>query len=84
MPSFIVFLKPKTRKRRICVGKVGRPGIEGQKLLIKIPRALLAEVDELWPRAQCTSRNDFIRRALWEKVQRVKLLMEKEAAVPCS
>jgi len=66
------------------MAKVGKPGFEGQEVLVKIPKDLLAEVDELWPKAQCTSRNEFIRRALWEKVQRVKLLMEKEAAVPCS
>jgi metal-responsive CopG/Arc/MetJ family transcriptional regulator len=66
------------------MSKVGRPGFSGQRVIVKVPKELLAEVDELWPRAQCTSRNDFIRRALWEKVQRVKLLMEKEAAVPCS
>ncbi|MBC7113209.1 MAG: ribbon-helix-helix protein, CopG family [Candidatus Methanomethyliales bacterium] len=64
--------------------KVGKPGFDGREVLVKIPNNLLAEIDELWPRAQCTSRNEFIRRALWEKVQRVKLLAEKEAAVPCS
>jgi|GEM_PF-1679510 len=66
------------------MSKVGRPGFSGQRVIVKVPKELLAEVDELWPKAQCTSRNDFIRRALWEKVQRVKLLMEKEAALPCS
>ena len=66
------------------MAKIGRPGIDGQEVMVKIPKDLLAEVDELWPRAQCTSRNEFIRLALWEKVQRVKLLMEKEAAAPCS
>ncbi|MEM3449342.1 MAG: ribbon-helix-helix domain-containing protein [Nitrososphaerota archaeon] len=65
--------------------KIGRPGIEGQKLLIKIPKDLLDRVDEAWPKSQCVSRNDFIRRALWEKVQRVKLLSEKyeEATAEC-
>ncbi|MCX7914372.1 MAG: ribbon-helix-helix domain-containing protein [Thermodesulfovibrionales bacterium] len=70
----------------VDVRKVGRPGIEGQKLLVKIPKDLLAQVDEAWPKCHCISRTDFIRRALWEKVQRVKLLSEKfeEAAAPCS
>ncbi|MCX8181647.1 MAG: ribbon-helix-helix domain-containing protein [Candidatus Methanomethyliaceae archaeon] len=70
----------------VCVGKIGKPGIDGQKVLIKIPRNLLAEIDTLWPKPQYVSRNDFIRRALWEKVQRVKLLSEKikEVAAPCS
>ncbi|MEM4213930.1 MAG: ribbon-helix-helix protein, CopG family [Candidatus Methanomethylicaceae archaeon] len=69
------------------MGKSGRPGIEGQKLLIKIPKDLLDQVDEAWPKSQCVSRTDFIRRALWEKVQRVKLLSERygeEVAAPCS
>jgi len=66
------------------MSKAGRPGFSGQRVIVKVPKELLAEVDELWPRAQCTSRNEFIRRALWEKVQRVKLMMEKEAAAPCS
>ena len=66
------------------MSKIGRPGIDGQEVIVKLPKDLLAEIDELWPKAQCVSRGDFIRRALWEKVQRVKLLTEKEAAVPCS
>ncbi|MEM3580934.1 MAG: ribbon-helix-helix domain-containing protein [Candidatus Bathyarchaeia archaeon] len=67
------------------MGKSGRPGIEGQKLLIKIPKDLLDQVDEAWPKSQCISRTDFIRKALWEKVQRVKLLSEKyeEATAEC-
>lgn len=40
--------------------------------MVKIPKDLLAELDELWPRAQCTSRNEFIRRALWAEVHKVK------------
>ena len=66
------------------MAKIGRPGIDGQEVMVKIPKDLLAEIDELWPKSQCVSRGDFIRRALWEKGQRVKLLMEKEAAAPCS
>ncbi|MEM3675082.1 MAG: hypothetical protein QXG08_06385 [Candidatus Methanomethyliaceae archaeon] len=69
------------------MSRYGKPGIDGQKVLIKIPRNLLTEIDSLWPKSQCVSRNDFIRRALWEKVQRVKLLSDRcgeEVAAPCS
>ena len=54
------------------MSKIGRPGIDGQEVLVKVPQGLLDEVDELWPKARCVSRNDFIRRALWEEVQRTK------------
>ncbi|MEM4204298.1 MAG: ribbon-helix-helix domain-containing protein [Candidatus Methanomethylicaceae archaeon] len=67
--------------------RTGKLGIDGQEVLVKIPRDLLTEIDSLWPKSQCVSRTDFIRRALWEKVQRVKLLSERceeEVAAPCS
>jgi len=54
------------------MSKVGRPGIDGQEVLGKVPQELLDEVDELWPRVGSGSRNDFIRRALWEEVHRTK------------
>ncbi len=54
------------------MSKVGRPGIDGQEVLVKVPQELLDEVDELWPRVGSGSRNDFIRRALWEEVHRTK------------
>ena len=62
------------------MAKVGKPGFEGQEVLVKVPKDLLAEVDELWPRAQCTSRNEFIRRALWEEVRRTKAKMAEVTA----
>lgn len=52
--------------------KVGRPGIDGQHVVVKLPNDLLGEVDSLWPKARCVSRNDFIRKALWEEVNRAK------------
>ena len=61
------------------MNKVGRPAIEGQKVLVKLPKGLLDEVDGLWPKAQCVSRNDFIRRALWEEVSRIKRRVEVPA-----
>lgn len=54
------------------MAKVGRPGIEGQRVLVKIPSGLLADLDEVWPRVGSGSRNDFIRRALAEEVLRIK------------
>ncbi len=54
------------------MSKVGRPGIDGQEVLVKVPQELLDEVDGLWPKVGSGSRNDFIRRALWEEVNRVK------------
>jgi metal-responsive CopG/Arc/MetJ family transcriptional regulator len=54
------------------MSKIGRPGIDGQEVLVKVPQELLDEVDGLWPKAQCVSRNDFIRRALWGAVHRAK------------
>jgi len=54
------------------MSKVGRPGIDGQEVLVKVPQDLLDEVDGLWPKVGSGSRNDFIRRALWEEVSRVK------------
>ncbi len=62
------------------MAKVGKPGFEGQEVLVKIPKDLLAEVDELWPRAQCTSRNEFIRRALWRAVRDARRSAEVPAA----
>ncbi|MEN3026073.1 MAG: ribbon-helix-helix domain-containing protein [Candidatus Methanosuratincola petrocarbonis] len=49
--------------------KVGRPGFEGKKILVKIPDALLEKVDEVWPKTEHVSRNAFIRHALWRAVQ---------------
>jgi len=54
------------------MSKVGRPGLDGQEVLVKVPQDLLDEVDGLWPKVGSGSRNDFIRRALWEEVSRVK------------
>ena len=54
------------------MAKVGRPGIDGTEVLVKIQRELLAQVDEVWPKTECTSRNEFIRKALWEEVNRAK------------
>ncbi len=54
------------------MSKVGRPSIKGQEVLVKVPQELLDEVDGLWPKAQCVSRNDFIRRALWRAVKELK------------
>jgi len=60
--------------------KVGKPGFDGREVLIKIPSQLLEEVDELWPRSQCTSRNEFIRRALWRAVRDARAPAEVPAA----
>lgn len=54
------------------MAKVGRPGIDGTEVLVKIQRELLAQVDEVWPKTECTSRNEFIRKSLWEEVNRAK------------
>lgn len=54
------------------MAKVGRPGIDGPEVLVKLQRDLLAELDEVWPKTECTSRNDFIRRALWRAVREFK------------
>lgn len=37
------------------MAKVGRPGIEGPEVLVKIQKDLLAELDEVWPKTECTS-----------------------------
>jgi metal-responsive CopG/Arc/MetJ family transcriptional regulator len=52
--------------------RIGKPGIRGQGVLVKIPSELLAELDEVWPKVGSGSRNDYIRRALWEEVHRTK------------
>ncbi len=62
------------------MGKLGRPGIDGQHVVVKLPNDLLGEVDTLWPKTQCVSRNDFIRRALWEEVNRTKAKMAEVTA----
>lgn len=49
--------------------KVGRPGIDGTEVLVKIPKELLEKVDEVWPKTEHVSRNAFIRHALWRAVQ---------------
>lgn len=54
------------------MAKIGRPGIEGRHVLLKIPSGLLADLDEVWPRVGSGSRNDFIRRALADEVLRIK------------
>ncbi len=54
------------------MARAGRPCIDGQEVLVKIQKGLLAEVDEVWPRTECTSRNEFIRRALWRAVKERK------------
>jgi len=61
------------------MSKIGRPGIDGQEVLVKIPSDLLKELDEVWPKVGSASRNDYIRRALWEEVHRTKA---KLAEVP--
>jgi len=32
------------------MSKIGRPGIDGQEVLVKIPTDLLTELDEVWPK----------------------------------
>jgi len=53
--------------------KMGRPAIEGKKIVLKVSHDLLEEVDEVWPKLGFISRNDFIRRVVWEEVQRSKV-----------
>lgn len=58
--------------------KVGRPGFEGQRVVVKVPKELLEKIDEKWPRAEFASRNEFIRHAL------AKAVRELEEVIPCS
>jgi len=57
------------------MSKNENPRICGQNIIVKIPHDLLKEVNELWPKAQCFSRNEFIRRALWAEVFRTKAVL---------
>lgn len=54
------------------MSKIGRPGIDGQKVLVKIQKELLTEIDQVWPKIGYASRNDFIRRVLWNAVKNAK------------
>ncbi|MEM3389422.1 MAG: ribbon-helix-helix domain-containing protein [Candidatus Bathyarchaeia archaeon] len=65
------------------MGKIGRPEIEGQRVLVKIPKNLLEDIDEIWPKVGSGSRNDFIRRILWDAIQKIKF-EGQEVAAPCS
>ena len=62
------------------MAKVGKPGFEGQEVLVKIPKDLLKDLDEVWPKVGSASRNDYIRRALWEEVHRTKVKLTEATA----
>lgn len=52
--------------------KAGRPRIEGRRVVVKLPKNLLEELDVVWPHAGSLSRNDFIRKAIWGEIQRTR------------